>query len=201
MLINLLQEHKIELILASRSSRRSQLMNEAGIPFRLADDYSVEESYPDSVLPHNVPVFLSELKSRAYLKPLENNQIVITADTVVILDGAVLGKPSTREDAIDMLLALSGRVHDVVTGITLRNSCKVSSFSAISKVVFRALTMDEIVYYVDNYAPYDKAGAYAIQEWIGYIGIEKIEGSFYNVMGLPIQTLYRELTKFIIKNR
>ena len=149
-----------------------------------------------------VPRYLSQLKSRAYPRPLAENEILLTADTVVILNGEVLGKPEDREDAIRMLERLSGHRHTVVTGVTLRTARRRRSFSVRSNVWFRALTREEIVYYVDNFHPLDKAGSYGIQEWIGYAAIERIDGSFFNVMGLPIQRVYTELNQFIqsIKN-
>ena len=154
------------------------------------------------ILASQVPRYLSQLKSRAYPRPLAENEILLTADTVVILNGEVLGKPEDREDAIRMLERLSGHRHTVVTGVTLRTARRRRSFSVRSNVWFRALTREEIVYYVDNFHPLDKAGSYGIQEWIGYAAIERIDGSFFNVMGLPIQRVYTELNQFIqsIKN-
>lgn len=200
MIHKLIDEYGVELILASQSPRRSQLIEGANIPFQLADNYSVDEVYPLDIPSNMVPLYLAELKSNAYPNALNDNQILITADTIVILDGRVLGKPVGRDDAIAMLESLSGNMHEVVTGVMMRNNQITSSFSSLSRVFFRQLTREEIVYYVDNFRPFDKAGAYGIQEWIGYVGIEKIEGSFYNVMGLPIQKLYIELTKFITVN-
>ncbi|MBR1994236.1 MAG: Maf family protein, partial [Alistipes sp.] len=144
-----------------------------------------------------VPAYLSRLKSEAYPAPLAEGEILLTADTVVILADEVLGKPTDRDDALAILGRLSGNRHRVVTGVTLRSATRTHTFAACSEVCFRSLTPEEIAYYVDHYRPYDKAGAYGIQEWIGYVGIERIEGSFYNVMGLPIQLLYVELEKFI----
>lgn len=200
MIHKLIEEYGVELILASQSPRRSQLIEGANIPFQLADNYSVDEVYPLDIPSNMVPLYLAELKSNAYPNALNDNQILITADTIVILDGRVLGKPAGRDDAIAMLEALSGNMHEVVTGVTIRNNQVLKSFSALSRVFFRQLTREEILYYIDNFRPFDKAGSYGIQEWIGYVGIEKIEGSFYNVMGLPIQKLYVELTKFITAN-
>jgi septum formation protein len=144
-----------------------------------------------------VAQYLSSLKSEAYPEPLGANDILLTADTVVIACNRILGKPADRAEAIEMITMLSGRDHEVVTGVTLRSAECVKSFSVVSKVQFRALAQEEIEYYVDTYRPYDKAGSYGIQEWIGYVGIEGIEGSFYNVMGLPVQRLYCELNDFI----
>jgi septum formation protein len=144
-----------------------------------------------------VAEYLSSLKSEAYPEPLGANDILLTADTVVIACNRILGKPADRAEAIEVITMLSGRDHEVVTGVTLRSPECVKSFSVVSKVQFRALAQEEIEYYVDTYRPYDKAGSYGIQEWIGYVGIEGIEGSFYNVMGLPVQRLYCELNDFI----
>lgn len=200
MIQELIKEYGVELILASQSPRRSQLIEGADIPFQLADNYSVDEVYPLDIPSNMVPLYLAELKSNAYPNALNDNQILITADTIVILDGRVLGKPAGRDDAIAMLETLSGNMHEVVTGVTIRNNQVMKSFSTLSRVFFRQLTREEILYYIDNFRPFDKAGVYGIQEWIGYVGVEKIEGSFYNVMGLPIQKLYVELTKFITAN-
>ena len=139
---------------------------------------------------------MSEGKSLGFHRPLENDEVLITADTVVIIDGKVLGKPRDKEDAIAMLHLLSGRVHEVVTAVSLRSSEKMKSFSVTTKVEFNELNDSTIEYYVDKFRPFDKAGAYGIQEWIGYVGIKGIEGSYYNVMGLPVNRLYRELLEF-----
>ena len=144
-----------------------------------------------------VPLYLSRLKSEAYPAPLSGRDILLTADTVVVLDGEVLGKPRDREDAAGMLRRLSGRRHTVVSGVTLRTAGRMHSFEARTSVWFRPLADEEIAYYVDAFRPFDKAGSYGIQEWIGYAAIERIEGSFYNVMGLPIQKVYVELTRFL----
>lgn len=144
-----------------------------------------------------VAEYLSSLKSEAYPEPLGEKDILLTADTVVIACGRILGKPANREEAIAMIEMLSGRGHEVVTGVTLRLAERTKRFSVVSKVRFRTLTKEEIEYYVDTYKPFDKAGSYGIQEWIGYVGIEGIEGSFYNVMGLPVQRLYCELSELI----
>lgn len=185
------------LLLASQSPRRRELIAGSGIPFTLTEKYACEEHYPASLAAEEVPAYLSRLKSESYPTPLQPNDILLTADTVVILDGEVLGKPQDREDALRMVARLAGNRHTVVTGVTLRTSARIETFSAESDVWFRALSAEEIAYYVDTYQPYDKAGSYGIQEWIGYVGIERIDGSFYNVMGLPIQRLYVELEQFI----
>ena len=185
------------LILASQSPRRRQLLADAGLEFVLAPRFECEESFPNTMPAAEVAEYLSSLKSEAYPEPLGANDILLTADTVVIACNRILGKPADRAEAIEMISMLSGRDHEVVTGVTLRLAECVKSFSVVSKVRFRALLQEEIEYYVDTYRPFDKAGSYGIQEWIGYVGIEGIEGSFYNVMGLPVQRLYSELNDFI----
>ena len=185
------------LILASASPRRRQLMADAGLEFTLAPKFECDESYPTTLPAAEVASFLSALKSEAYPEPLAEGEILVTADTTVVIGERVLGKPADREEACEMLRSMSGRSHKVYTGVTLRSSEKMHTFAAETLVYFREMSEDEIAYYVDNYRPYDKAGAYGIQEWIGYVAIERIEGSFYNVMGLPIQRLYTELLAFV----
>ncbi len=185
------------LILASQSPRRRQLLADAGIEYSLAPRFECEELYPESLPAVEVAEYLSRLKSEAYPAPLADGDILLTADTVVVAGGEVLGKPVDRADAIAIINKLSGREHEVITGVTLRSAVRTKSFSSRSVVRFRALSQEEIEYYVDTYSPMDKAGAYGIQEWIGYVGIEGIEGSFYNVMGLPIQRVYCELNEFV----
>lgn len=185
------------LILASQSPRRRQLLADVGLEFTLAPRFECEESFPEELPAAEVAQYLSNLKSEAYPEQLAERDILLTADTVVIACGRILGKPADRAEAIAMIEMLSGREHEVVTGVTLRMSNSKKGFSVSSKVRFRRLTQEEIEYYVDTYRPFDKAGAYGIQEWIGYVGIEGIEGSFYNVMGLPVQRLYCELDRFI----
>ena len=185
------------LLLASQSPRRRELMTGCGLPCEPAPKYDCEEVYPADLPAEEVPLYLSQLKSRAYPEPLANGDILLTADTVVVLDGEVLGKPHGREDAVGMLRRLSGRRHTVVSGVTLRNAERMHTFEARTSVWFRTLSDEEIEHYIDTYRPFDKAGSYGIQEWIGYAAIERIEGSFYNVMGLPIQKVYVELDKFL----
>lgn len=185
------------LILASQSPRRRQLLTDAGIEYTLAERFECEEDFPSTMEASKVAEYLSALKSKAYPKRLEDNDILLTADTVVIAADRLLGKPADRDEAVAMIKLLSGRKHEVVTGVTLRSANRTRSFSVSSTVCFRTLTDEEIAYYIDTYRPYDKAGAYGIQEWIGYVGIERIEGSFYNVMGLPVQRLYCEIGEFI----
>mgnify|MGYP003303322909 CR=1 FL=1 len=185
------------LILASQSPRRRQLLSDAGIEFILAPRFECKESFPATIPAGEVAEYLSHLKSKAYPEPLGEKDILLTADTVVIACGRILGKPTNREEAIEMIGMLSGCEHEVVTGVTLRSAERTNRFSVSTKVRFRTLTQEEIEYYVDTYKPFDKAGSYGIQEWIGYVGIEGIEGSFYNVMGLPVQRLYCELSELI----
>ena len=185
--------HDYRLILASRSPRRRQLLADCDLPFIVASDYPCDEVYPEEMISTEVPAFLSRLKSDAYPETLAPNDILITADTVVIAEDRILGKPHDRRDAISMLNRISGKKHQVITGVTLRNPHSTVTFAACSDVYFRALTDEEIDYYVDTYRPFDKAGAYGIQEWIGCAGVERIDGSFYNVMGLPVQQLYIRL--------
>ena len=181
------------LILASQSPRRRQLLADAGIEFTLSERFECDETFPEDMPAEDVAEYLSVLKSEAYPQPLAEGDILLTADTVVIAANRVLGKPADRAEAIEMISLLSGCDHEVITGCTLRTATQRRSFSVKSKVRFRVLDREEIEYYVDCYRPFDKAGAYGIQEWIGYVGIKGIEGSFYNVMGLPVQRLYCEL--------
>lgn len=185
------------LILASHSPRRRELLAGCGLQFTLADNYEVDERYPDDLPADEVAAYLSRLKSESFPRELSDGEVLITADTVVLLQDRILGKPSGREGAIGMLRDLSDRNHRVITGVTLRRRDRIETFDSRTEVWFKPLTEEEILYYVDTFQPYDKAGAYGIQEWIGYVGIERIEGSFYNVMGLPVQKLIARLEKFI----
>lgn len=185
------------LILASHSPRRRELLAGCGLQFTLADNYEVDERYPDDLPADEVAAYLSRLKSESFPRELSDGEVLITADTVVLLQDRILGKPSGREGAIGMLRDLSGRNHRVITGVTLRRRDRIETFDSRTEVWFKPLTAEEIRYYVDTFQPYDKAGAYGIQEWIGYVGIERIEGSFYNVMGLPVQKLIARLEKFV----
>ena len=185
------------LILASASPRRRQLLAEAGIRFDLADKYDCDETLPAGFPAAEAATHIAARKSLAYPKPLADNEILITADTVVIINGSVLGKPAGRDDALRMLRMLSGATHTVVTGVMLRTATASRLFKVETAVTLRTLTDEEAAYYVDTFRPYDKAGAYGIQEWIGSAPVERIEGSFYNVMGLPVQRLYVELGEFV----
>lgn len=185
------------IILGSNSPRRRELLAGLDLSFDVHVIPGLEENYTDSLQPQEIPVFLSKQKAEAYLSTLEDQVLLITADTIVWNETEVIGKPKDREDAIRMLRSLSGHEHQVVTGVCLTTTKKQETFSVVSSVRFASLTDEEIIYYVDKYKPFDKAGAYGIQEWIGYVGVESISGSFYNVMGLPVQRLYQELKRFV----
>ncbi|GHT15397.1 Maf-like protein [Bacteroidia bacterium] len=186
----------MQLVLASQSPRRRELMQGLDIPFTVAPAYQVDETYPASLSQQEIPVFLAKKKAEEYPYPIKNQQIIVSADTLVWCKGQFLGKPKDEADARQMLQGLSGGAHEVLTGLCLRSLQRTHTFLATTRVWFCALTEAEINYYLQRYAPYDKAGAYGIQEWIGYVGIERIEGSYFNVMGLPVQMLYRELQNF-----
>ena len=182
-------------ILASKSPRRQELFKMLGIDFQVKIK-EVEEIFPDGLSKEEIPVYLVKLKAKPFLEELDNNDMLITADTIVWLNGHVLGKPKNYEEAKTMLEMLSGNEHQVISGVCLTTTKKQTSFFALSNVKFKVLSNAEIEYYVTNFKPFDKAGAYGIQEWIGITGVTHIEGSFYNVMGLPIQKLYEEIQKF-----
>jgi septum formation protein len=191
--------YQLPIILASKSPRRIELMQQAGLQFTVQLAGETDEQYPPELQREEIPLFLARMKADAFRRTVTvpDHTIVVTADTIVWINNRVLGKPAGREEAIDMLEALSGNMHQVYTGVCLTTNHKQHSFFAESKVFFRKLANEEITFYVDHYQPYDKAGAYGIQEWIGLVGIEKIEGSYNNVVGLPIQKLYSELCRFI----
>lgn len=186
-----------KIILGSNSPRRKELLSGLDIDFTVDTGNTFEESYSPDTPHERIPEVLSEGKSYGFHRELGVEEILITSDTLVLCGDRVMGKPHSREEAIDMLRSLSGQEHKVITAITLRDNrrCKTSSDTAI--VHFKNLSDKEIEYYVDNYRPYDKAGAYGIQEWIGYMGIDKIEGSYFTIMGLPVHLLYSELLEFI----
>ena len=190
-----LKNHR--LILASASPRRRELLAACDINFVLAEKFECEEHYPADLEADKVAEYLSQLKSNAYPHVLKEGDILLTADTVVIAGGEILGKPKNNADAERMLKILSGATHKVVTGVTLRTPSRTISFSAESFVTFRALENEEIAYYIEKYRPLDKAGAYGIQEWIGYTAIEGLQGSFYNVMGLPVQKVCIALKELV----
>ena len=185
------------IILASNSPRRRELLAGLGIAFEVDTRNSFEETFDPSVPHDRVPELMARGKSLGFHRPLAPGEILSTADTMVLQDKSILGKPHSREDAFRMLELLSGREHEVITGVTVRDNSREESFSDVTFVDFKPLTQDEIAYYVDSFRPYDKAGAYGIQEWIGYIGISGIRGSFYNVMGFPVHRVYEALTRFI----
>lgn len=190
--------HGKKIILASNSPRRRELLAGLGIEFTVdADTSFVEEYSPDT--PHvKIPELMSEGKSMGFHRELEGDEILITSDTMVLCGSEILGKPQDRADAVRMLRLLSGREHQVISAVTIRDKNGKKTFSVSTDVYFKDLSDSEIYYYIDNYKPFDKAGAYGIQEWIGYIGITRLDGSFYNVMGFPTQRFYDELHDFLL---
>lgn len=186
-----------KIILGSNSPRRRELLAGLDIEFTVDTGNSFEETY-DSLAPHEmIPEVLSKGKSEGFHRPLENDEILITSDTLVLCADKVMGKPHSREEAVGMLRMLSGREHKVITAVTVRDVNRTSTVSDTAIVHFKKLTDSEIDYYIDTFRPYDKAGAYGIQEWIGYIGIGKIEGSYFTIMGFPVHLVYQELINFI----
>jgi len=188
---------KYQIILGSQSPRRQYLLKELGIKFDVKLKQMVEEVYPENLTKEEIPLYLARIKAESFDDELNENIIVITADTIVWKDGQVLQKPKDEKEAFDILKSLSGTMHQVYTGVCIRSVNQKSTFSSRTDVYFKDLTDKEIWYYIDKYEPFDKAGSYGIQEWLGYIGVEKIDGSFFNVMGLPVQKLYVELKKFL----
>lgn len=191
-----LKNSSTKILLASGSPRRRELLAMIAPDFAVAPGRDVDESYPSDIPAEKVAEYLSKVKADAYIDLLADDEIIITADTVVIIDGRILGKPAGRDDAVAMLRSLSGRRHKVVTGVTVTAKDRSISFDETTVVEFAPLSDDEIDAYVDTFRPYDKAGAYGIQEWIGAVGIKGIEGCYYNVMGLPVHTLYHRLKEF-----
>ena len=185
-----------KLILASNSPRRKELLAGLGMPFEVRVLQDIDEQYPDDLPVNEVARYIAKEKADAYRRIIGPDELIITADTVVIVGDEILGKPVDEADAVRMLKLLSGRTHQVKTGVCLLTVEKESCFDVTTDVTFKALSDDEIHYYVDHYRPFDKAGAYGIQEWIGYIGVTGLHGSYYNVMGLPVQRIYQELTKY-----
>lgn len=184
------------IILASKSPRRQELLKGIGVPFSIITK-DVDESFSANISSYDVAPYLSVKKAKAFEEnELPENYMVITADTVVVVDDEILGKPKDAEEARQMLRLISGKRHSVITGVSIRTKDKIKTFSAMSKVSFDTLGEEEIDYYVNNFKPFDKAGAYGIQEWIGYIGVSSVEGSYFNVMGLPTQKLYKMLKNF-----
>lgn len=192
---------KYSVVLASNSPRRKELLSGLGVNFSVKTLPDVDESFPDALKGEEIPLFIARKKADAYKvlfssvtsNEVEEPLLVITADTIVWLEDEVLGKPANATEARAMLSKLSGKKHQVITGVCLTTASWQKSFAAVSEVQFSSLTEEEMDYYIHNYCPYDKAGAYGVQEWIGFIGVESIQGSYFNVMGLPIQRLYREL--------
>ena len=189
------------IILASNSPRRKELLAGLGIQFEVRTLKGIDESYPDSLVGEDIPVFIAGKKADAYQLSMADDELIITADTIVYLrdekgEGKVLGKPHNHSEAYEMLRSLSGKHHEVITGVAIVSKQRRKTFSVTSKVSFANLSDEEINYYIENYRPFDKAGAYGIQEWIGYIGVNGLIGSYFNVMGLPVQRLYEELKKW-----
>jgi septum formation protein len=194
MIIDKLNEFKI--ILASRSPRRQQLLRELGLKFDvIIRDY--EEIYPEGLIGEEIARFVAYEKAASFKNELSDDEIVIAADTIVWCNNKVMGKPVDHQDAIRILKEISGNTHEVITGVSIRSQSKEFTFSDSTNVSFEALTDEEISYYINKYKPYDKAGAYGIQEWIGIIACNHIDGSYFNVVGLPVQRLYKELQNFI----
>lgn len=187
---------KYHIILASNSPRRKELLAHLGIEFSVRTIEGIDESYPDGLSDEDVALHIAEKKMNAYRLSMKADELIITADTIVCVDGAILGKPADDDEAKKMLRTLSGREHKVITGVAVSTQDRTETFAATTTVRFADLTDEEIEFYVANYKPTDKAGAYGIQEWIGYIGVESISGSFFNVIGLPVQRLYKVLKKF-----
>jgi len=186
-----------KIILGSASPRRKELLAGICTDFTVDTENTFEEVYNPQTPHEKIPEVLSEGKSHGFHRELEENEILITSDTLVLCEDHVMGKPHSREEAYEMLKLLSGRSHKVITAVTIRNRVKTSTSSDTAIVHFKELTDNEIYYYIDTFKPYDKAGAYGIQEWIGYIGINKIEGSYFTIMGFPVHMVYQELQKFI----
>lgn len=185
-----------DIILASNSPRRKELLQRLGLPFKVRTLFGVDESFPENLRGEDIALYIARKKAEAYKSSMSSNELLITADTIVCLDGVVMGKPYGAENAKTILRQLSGRVHQVITGVTVLTQVKRESFAVTSHVKFANVTEDEIDYYVDNYLPFDKAGAYGIQEWFGLIAVEELRGSYFNVMGLPVQRLYTVLKQF-----
>lgn len=186
---------KYKVILASNSPRRKELLAGLGVDYEVRTLPDVDESCPDTLQGADIPLYIAKEKADAYRNMLQPGELMITADTIVWLDGRVLGKPKDREDALCMLRDMSGRTHEVFTGVCITTTEWQRSFAAQTEVRFAELSEEEMTYYVDKFQPMDKAGAYGVQEWIGFIGVENISGSYYNIMGLPVQRLYKELVK------
>lgn len=188
--------NKYEIVLASNSPRRKELLQRMGVNFKVRTLFGIDESYPDSLRGEDIVCYISRNKAKAYQSSMAPNELLITADTIVYVDGEVMGKPKNAEQAKEMLHKLSGKTHQVITGVTIVTAKRTENFGVTSQVKFTNITDEEINFYVDNYLPFDKAGAYGIQEWIGIVAIEEIKGSYFNVVGLPVQRLYQKLKTF-----
>ena len=193
-MLNNLEKYKV--ILASNSPRRKELLGGLGIAYEVKAMPDVDESFPTNLESEEIPVYIAKKKVDAYKPIMQPDELIITADTIVWLDGIVMGKPKDAGEACEMLRRLSGRTHQVITGVCVTTIDKQVSFSTVTDVTFDELTEEEIEYYVTHFEPMDKAGSYGIQEWIGYVGVRSISGSYFNVVGLPIQRLYSELKRF-----
>ena len=187
---------KYKIVLVSASPRRKELLQNLGLTFKVRTLFGIDEQYPDTLRGEDIPRFISRKKAEAYRSSMADDELLIAADTVVCLDGRTLGKPHDAQEAKAMLHKLSGRIHQVITGVTVMTKDQMENFAVTSQVKFADLTDEEIDYYVDNYLPFDKADAYGIQEWIGMVAVEELRGSYFNVMGLPVQRLYNVLKKF-----
>lgn len=188
------------IILASNSPRRKELLAGLGVKFDVRLIADIDETYPDNIKSHDVAEYIAKKKADAYKQSIASNELIITADTIVILGDEIFGKPLNADDAYAMLQKLSGKTHQVITGVCLLTKNEQRVFRVTTDVTFKELEMEEIKYYVDNYKPFDKAGAYGIQEWIGYIGVTSLNGSYFNVVGFPVQRIYTELQKFASRN-
>ncbi|WP_304217429.1 Maf-like protein [Phocaeicola plebeius] len=188
-----IQHYKI--VLASNSPRRRELLSGLNLEYTVRVLPDIDESYPDTLKGEEIPMYISREKAEAYRNSMAEDELIITADTVVCINEKVLGKPQTLEEAKEMLRELSGKTHQVITGVCLMTRDLQRTFSATTQVTFDVLTEDEIEFYVEKFRPLDKAGAYGVQEWIGFVGVSRLEGSYFNVMGLPVQRLYQELKK------
>lgn len=191
-----MKQEEYKLILSSNSPRRKELLAGLGIPFDVLLIDGIDESFPQDLNPLEVAAFISQKKAAAYKSTLQPQEVIVTADTVVLCSGQILGKPQNEEDAHRMLRMLSGKVHQVITGVTILSTEKEKTFSVVTDVTFKELTDEEIAYYIQFCQPFDKAGAYGIQEWIGYVGVTQLQGSYFNVMGLPVQRIYEELKSY-----
>lgn len=188
--------NKYHIVLASNSPRRKELLEHLGIPFKVRTLFGVDEHYPESLRGEDIARYIARNKAEAYRHSMAPDELLITADTIVCIDGRVLGKPADTDEAKRMLATLAGRTHQVITGVTVTTAQRNENFAVTSHVTFAPLSDEEIDYYVEHYLPFDKAGAYGIQEWIGLVAVEELRGSYFNVMGLPVQRLYTMLKTF-----